>query len=106
MTDHILRSHSKPLSLIAEVILDRDEQMSAQSMIAHPQQSLESISAFIAYNELNSFLPPNSLLRNEAGTRRWRDNGRVLMVVQVQEVSIWERKWGLKRTHQCIYMYK
>lgn len=58
MTDRVLRSCSKPLSLIAEVILDRDEWLSTQFMTAHPQQTLNSISTFITYNELNSFLPP------------------------------------------------
>jgi hypothetical protein len=60
-TDRVLRSHPKPLSLIAEIIMDRDERLSTQSMMIHPQQSLESISAFITYNELNSFLLPHSV---------------------------------------------
>jgi transposase InsO family protein len=56
--DRVLRSQSRPLSLIAEVISDRDERLSAQSTIIHPQQTFESISAFIAINELNSLLSP------------------------------------------------
>ena len=60
-TDHILRSHPKPLSLIAEIIINRDECLSTQSLVVHPQQTLESISAFIDYNELNSLLPPNPI---------------------------------------------
>lgn len=60
-TDRVLRSRSKPLSLIAEIISDHDERLSAQSMTAHPQQMLKSISAFIAFNELNCFLSPISI---------------------------------------------
>ena len=57
ITDHILCSHPKPLSLITDIIIDHDERLCTQSLIAHPQQTIESISAFIAYNELNSLLP-------------------------------------------------
>jgi hypothetical protein len=59
--DRVLRSHPKPLSLIAEIIMDCNERLSTQSTMIHPQQSLESISAFITYNELNSFLLPHSV---------------------------------------------
>ena len=59
-TDCVLRSQSKPLSLIAEVISDRDKRLSAQSTAVHPQQTLESISAFITINELDSLLSPTS----------------------------------------------
>jgi len=61
-TDRVLCSHTKPLSLIAEIILDRDRRLFTQSLIPHPQQSLDSISAFITYNEINSLLPSESTL--------------------------------------------
>ena len=51
--DRVLCSHSKSLSLIAEIISDRDERLSLSSIAPHPQQSLESVSAFIALNALD-----------------------------------------------------
>jgi len=55
-TDRVLRSHLKPSALIADIISDRDERLSAQSMTPHPQQTLDSISAFIALNTFDAFL--------------------------------------------------
>ena len=54
-TDHILCSHPKPSVLIAEIISDRDERLLEQSIMPHPQQTLDSISAFIALNTFNTF---------------------------------------------------
>jgi hypothetical protein len=57
-TDRVLRSHSTPLSLIAEIISDRDERLSQLSIIPHPQQNLDSISAFIALNTFDTLSTP------------------------------------------------
>jgi len=53
--DRILCSHSKPSSLIAEIISDRDEWLTEQSITPHLQQTLQSISAFIALNSFDAF---------------------------------------------------
>jgi hypothetical protein len=54
-TNRVLCSHLKPSALIADIISDHDEQLPVQSMTPHPQQTLDSISLFIALNTFDAF---------------------------------------------------
>lgn len=54
--DRVLCSRTKPSSLLADVITERDE----ISPLIHPQQSFDSINAFIAYNTLHDFIKSES----------------------------------------------
>lgn len=55
-SDAAHRPHTRSMSLIAEVIQDRDSRLTMMSLSPHPQQSYQSVSTFINLNRFTAFI--------------------------------------------------